>query len=118
MRPLNLAAEIGEAMANKQQDPLEPQLGYHPFRAVYQLPHPVIDQGCRTFDNPESKVPHPGVASLLAVPGVNIVSLQHNRVSVLRDSECPWDSLLPTCSSVVRTQFLNQDPLINQPEEG
>lgn len=99
-------------MAKQKLDPLAPQFDYHPCRARYTLPHAVITKGYKTFDNPEAQAPHPGVAALLAIPGISIVSLHRNQVSVLRDYERPWDELLGTMDAVIRTQFLNQEPLV------
>ena len=97
-------------MAKKKQDPLAPQLGFHPQRAIFVLPNRVISEGERVFDNPGADVGHSGLNALLKVPGVAIVALRRNRVTVLRDPEAEWDAVLPAVQDVLRTFFWEQPP--------
>lgn len=104
-------------MPKKQAEPLTLEPDYHPFRATFRLPDLVLNGGWVTFDSPEGKAPHPGAAALLQIPGVNSVTLHRNQVTLLRDLDGDWDSILPAAREVLTREFLGRDAF-ELPEEG
>ncbi|HEX9792805.1 MAG TPA: NifU N-terminal domain-containing protein [Planctomycetota bacterium] len=100
-------------MARKTPDPLAPKLGFHPYEARFELPGPVLAEGWLTFDSPEGKAAHPGAAALLQIPGVTIVSLHRNQVTLLRDPETSWEPILAAVPAVLRAHFVGKGPWVD-----
>ncbi len=96
-------------MARTPVDPVPPEIGFHPYRAVYRLPYAIYPGGCWTQDRPGSASGHPGVDALMALPGVAIVSLREDRVTLVRDPGTAWDSILEAVQPILRDHFLAQE---------
>ncbi len=91
------------------QDPLDAVFDFHPYRATFRLGAPVIRDGWRAFDQPGGEgVPHPGVAALLGIPGVQIVTLHRDRVILLRDPDSAWERILPEARGILEAHFLGR----------
>ncbi len=93
-------------MAKAPADTLEPDIGFHPYRAIFELPFPVYPDGCWTEDRHGVDTGHPGLDALMALEGIAIVSLRGNRVTLIRDPGTAWESILPRAQEVLRIAFL------------
>ncbi|MBC8328039.1 MAG: hypothetical protein ISR76_01185 [Planctomycetes bacterium] len=95
-------------MARTSELPLQPALGFHPYRAVFSLPFTIFPDGCWTEDRPGAESGHPGVDALMRLPGVAIVSLQADRLTLIRDPGTAWESILGPAQELLRTHFLSK----------
>jgi hypothetical protein len=85
---------------------LEPEIGFHPYRAVYRLPFVVYTGGTWTEDRPGAETGHAGLDALMALPGVTVVSLNEDLVSLVRDPATPWDALLEPVRAILEAEFV------------
>jgi len=93
-------------MAPRSADPLAPEIGFHPYRAVYRLPFAILPGGSWTQDQPGVASGHSGVDALMSLPGVAIVSLRDDRLTVIRDPGTAWDSILGAVRPILEEHFL------------
>ncbi|TAH38465.1 MAG: hypothetical protein EYC70_03535 [Planctomycetota bacterium] len=91
--------------------PLTPLRDYHPLRATFLLPQPVIRTGWKVYESAAAASGHRGVAALFRIPGVQIVTLHRNSVKLLRDPEVSWEDIVPAAQEVLRQEFLGHEPL-------
>ena len=87
-------------------DPLEPQIGFHPYRAVFTLPYAVLPGASWTEDRPGEASGHAGVDALLNLTGVAVVSLREDRLTLIRDPGTAWESILRAAREVLARDFV------------
>lgn len=93
-------------MAQPAAAPLSPEFRFHPDRVGFRLPWRLLPDASWTEDRAGVASGHAGLDALLALPGLAIVTLREDRLSVLREPGAAWSDLLPAIQGVLETYFV------------